>query len=129
MTEIIPTEDAEQIVVINWAALAKGKWPELELLFHIPNGGKRGKREATRFRDMGVKAGVPDLFLPVPRGKYAGLFLEMKRRKGGVVSPEQKKWIAALRERGYAAEVAQGGWEAVEIIKAYMEMEDNRGKP
>lgn len=124
MNEIIPTEDEEQIMAMNWAELAKGKWPELELLFHIPNGGKRGKREAARFRDMGVKAGVPDLCLPVPRGNYAGLYIEMKRRKGGVVSPEQKKWISSLRGRGYAAEVARGGAEAVAIIEGYLELEE-----
>ena len=124
MNEIIPSEDEEQILVMNWAELAKGKWPELELLFHIPNGGKRGKREAARFRDMGVKAGVPDLCLPVPRGNYAGLYIEMKRRKGGVVSPEQKKWIASLRGRGYVAEVARGGAEAVAIIEGYLELEE-----
>lgn len=124
MNEIIPSEDEEQIMVMNWAELAKGKWPELELLFHIPNGGKRGKREAARFRDMGVKAGVPDLCLPVPRGNYAGLYIEMKRRKGGVVSPEQKKWISSLRGRGYAAEMARGGAEAVAIIEGYLELEE-----
>lgn len=128
MKEIIPTEDEEQIIIMNWAALARGKYPELDMLFHIPNGGKRGKREAARFRDMGVKAGVPDLFLPVPRGKYAGLFVELKRRKGGVVSVEQKKWIENLRGMGYAAEVAYGGWAAVELIKEYIGMEDTYGK-
>ena len=128
MNDIIPSEDEEQIIVMNWAALARGKFPELDLLFHIPNGGKRGKREAARFKDMGVKAGVPDLFLPVPRGKYAGLFVEMKRTKGGTVSPEQKKWIADLRGMGYAAEVAKGGWAAVELIKAYLGLEDVNGK-
>lgn len=126
MNEIIPNEDEEQIMVMNWAELAKGKWPELEMLFHIPNGGKRGKREAARFSDMGVKAGVPDLCLPVPRGNYAGLYIEMKRRKGGVVSPEQKKWIASLRGRGYAAEVARGGAEAVAIIEGYLELEERK---
>ena len=40
----VPTEDEEQIAVMSWAALMEGRYPELRLLHHIPNGGKRGKR-------------------------------------------------------------------------------------
>jgi len=56
-------EDNEQICLMEWAAAQSGKFPELSLIFHIPNGGKRNAREAARFKRMGVKAGVPDLFL------------------------------------------------------------------
>ena len=98
---------------------------ELSLMYHIPNGGKRGKAEAGRFRAMGVKSGVPDIFLPVGvqkidsvdrgqytviRTKYNGLYIELKRLRGGTVSAAQKQWIARLRDTGYAVEVCKG-WE------------------
>lgn len=76
-------EDNEQICLMEWAAAQSVKFPELSLIFHIPNGGKRNAREAARFKRMGVKADVPDLFLPVPRGDCHGLFIEMKAPKGG----------------------------------------------
>lgn len=60
-------EDNEQMILIRWAQFESDRHPELSLLFHVPNGGKRSKVEAARFKAMGVQAGVPDLFLPVPR--------------------------------------------------------------
>ena len=89
--ELCPTEDTEQICLFRWAALQSSKYPELALMYHIPNGGKRSKSEAARFRTMGVKAGVPDIFLPVKRSghwltgpsdmiaPYNGLYIELKR--------------------------------------------------
>ncbi len=117
----VPTEGEEQALLFSWAAMSLRKYPELGLLFHIPNGGKRGKAEAARFKAEGVKAGVPDLFLPVARGKYHGLFIELKRYKGGRVSDWQKHWLMELGWQGYRAEVARGWKEAAEIIKNYLE--------
>lgn len=51
-----PTEDVEQMCLFRWADAQSGKYPELSLMYHIPNGGKRGKAEAGRFRAMGVKS-------------------------------------------------------------------------
>lgn len=117
------TEAEEQTILFRWAELHAGKRPELRLLFHIPNGGLRSKSEAARFKASGVKSGVPDLFLPVPRGNTHGLFVELKRRDGGRVSEEQKAWIQALNERGYIAVVARGWEEARAAIEKYLDME------
>lgn len=119
----IPTESEEQMTLMSWASLASGAHPELRLLYHVPNGGSRGKAEAGRFRAEGVKSGVPDLCLPVARGEWHGLYIELKRTKGGHVSPEQERWISALREQGYAALVARGWEQAREIITEYLEVE------
>lgn len=125
-----PTEDVEQMCLFRWADAQSGKYPELSLMYHIPNGGKRGKAEAGRFRAMGVKSGVPDIFLPVGvqkidsvdrgqytviRTKYNGLYIELKRLRGGTVSAAQKQWIARLRDTGYAVEVCKG-WEAAAAV-------------
>ena len=115
-----PTEDQEQIDLVNWARMQEKKYPELRMLFHIPNGGSRGKAEAGRFRAMGVRAGVPDLCLPVPRGGWHGLYIELKRTKGGRVSADQKAWLDALREQGYAAAVCHGWEDAARIILWYI---------
>ena len=124
MTELlaadVPTEDEEQMAVMQWAAYQMGRWPDLKWLYHIPNGGKRGKIEAARFKAMGVKAGVPDLHLAVPRGGYHGLYIEMKRRENGRVSADQREWIDGLRENGYCVAVAYGCHEAEDVLEAYL---------
>lgn len=105
---------------MRWAAGSAGRWPELALLHHVPNGGKRGKTEAARLKRMGVKPGVPDLCLPVARGGYHGLYVEMKRRDGGRVSSEQRAWLAALHAGGYCALVAEGHEQAIAAIRDYL---------
>lgn len=116
----VPSEDAEQMAVIEWAELQAGRWPELAMLYHIPNGGKRGKIEAARFKAMGVKAGVPDLCLPVARGGYHGLYIEMKRREGGRLSADQAEWIGSLRREGYCAYRCDGCRDAQLVLEAYL---------
>lgn len=119
---MIPTEDEEQIWLFSWAKINSGKWPELELMHHIPNGGMRSKSEAARFKAMGVKCGVSDVFLPVAKGGYHGLYIELKA-KDGRPEKEQKEWIAAVREQGYYAAVCYGGYEASALVEAYMKGE------
>jgi hypothetical protein len=120
MPDKYPTEDAEQIAVMEWAELQSGKFPQLKLLFHIPNGGSRHPAEAKKLKAMGVKPGVPDLFLPVPGRKCYGLFIEMKRVKGGTLSENQKEWISALNLQVYIAVVCHGADEAIAVIKSYL---------
>ena len=124
---LYPTEEEEQTVVMHWATMAAGRWPELRLLFHIPNGGKRSKAEAVRFKAQGVKAGVPDICLPVPRGKYHGLYIELKRVKGGRVSDAQEQYISALRKQGYRVEVCFGMEQARDVIVEYLEFSQMLG--
>ena len=122
MTDVrlLPTEGEEQAMLFSWCGMRMRQYPELELLFHIPNGGSRNKAEAGRFKAEGVKAGVPDLFLPVARGESPGLFIEMKRLDGGRVRPEQKAWMDKLREQGYQAVVCRGWEGASEALLRYL---------
>lgn len=113
-------EDTEQIGVIDWANWNTGRFPELKLLFHVPNGGKRNAAEAARFKAMGVKAGVPDLCLPVPRGGYAGLYIEMKYGKNKTTE-KQEEWIHSLIEQGYLVKVCWGGQEATAALEEYLQ--------
>lgn len=120
MNLYIPSEAEEQTAVFNWAAVMARKWPELRLLHHIPNGGSRNAREAHNLRMQGVKAGIPDIFLPVARGGWHGLYIEMKRRKDGRLSDEQAAMLETLREQGYCAWVCKGANDAIELITEYL---------
>ncbi len=120
----VATESVEQQCLFRWAAVSAAAHPELRLMFHIPNGGSRSRAEAGRFKAEGVKAGVPDICLPVPRGGYHGLFIELKRTQGGEVSPEQTAWLDALRAQGYRAEVCKGWEPAVRVIEEYLKQKE-----
>lgn len=116
----VPTEEQEQITLFEWAELQSGKYPELKLLYHVPNGGSRNKAEAARLRAAGVKAGVPDLCLPVPRGGYHGLYIELKRQRGGRKGDLQEEWLTALEVQGYFCALCCG-WElAAKTIMQYL---------
>jgi hypothetical protein len=123
----VPTEHQEQAEVIAWAEAHRARWPELAYLFSVPNFAGHMGRASTRLRAgakakrEGRKAGVPDLVLPVARHGYHGLFIEMKRQRGGSVSPEQKAWHHALREQGYAVYVCRGAFAAITVLTSYLE--------
>ena len=120
MMNAVPTEAEEQRALFQWAKLSLVKYPELELLYHIPNGGSRNPIEAHNLRLQGVQPGVPDICLPVPRGIYSALYIELKRRKGGRVSEDQRGWIGALNRAGNLAVVCAGWDEAREAIERYL---------
>lgn len=103
-----------------WAEFNTHRFPQLKMLFAIPNGGKRNVITAANMKREGVKPGVPDLFLAFPSNGYHGLFIEMKKRKGGKVSDSQREWIRNLTACGYMAEVCEGWEKAVEIITKYL---------
>lgn len=116
---MISQEGIEQIHLMKWTDYMSGKYPEIRLLFHVPNGGSRNKIEAANLKKQGVKAGVPDLFLPVARDGYFGLFIEMKFGKNRTTA-QQKEWIKELRDQGYRCEVCYG-WEAAsEVLADYL---------
>lgn len=114
------TEHQETAAVIQRANLARGLWPELALLFHVPNEAKRSRSVAARLKAEGMKSGVPDLILPVARGVYHGLAIEMKRAKGGKLSDNQAEWVNALKLQGWQALVCCGQDEAWSAIEQYM---------
>ena len=100
--------------------------PELRWLHAVPNGGSRGDNEKSRkirggqMKAEGLRDGVADIFWPVPRFPFPGLYIEMKRLKGGRVSPEQTEWMDALRAERYAVAVCQGWAMASDVITEYL---------
>lgn len=111
------TEQGHQTALFVWAQ--QSNIQELKWLFHIPNGGKRDKREAGRLKAAGVKPGVFDLFLPVARGGYHGLWVEMKR-KGGYASDDQVQFDHGMTSAGYDTAVCIGWETARDYILAYL---------
>ena len=86
------TESQLQIQIFEWAQLMTGKYPELSLLYHIPNEGKRSIYYGAKLKREGLKSGVPDICLPIPKGQYGGLYIELKvgfflYRKRDIVLP------------------------------------------
>jgi len=132
------TENGEQSALFCYAGMvARGQWRadcpadyRWGMLYAIPNGGKRGEATAGRLKATGVKAGFPDVGLPVARGPWHGLFIELKRCQvigkrgqkigGGTVASEQETWHIKLRNEGFCVEVCYGWIEAVQIIETYL---------
>lgn len=115
------SEDTEQERVIAWSKVHAISHPELLLLYHVPNEGKRTASQAMRMARMGLKAGVPDLCLPVARGTYHGLYIEMKYDDGRL-SPAQREWIQQLTAQGCYTAVCYGAAEAITVLEEYMEI-------
>lgn len=107
------SEHDEQVAVVDYCTL-KGV-----PCFAIPNGGYRTKSEAARLKAEGVSPGVPDLCIPVARGPYHSLFIEMKA-KGGRLSDEQIGWMVRLRGEGMCAYGCIGAGNAIALIDQYM---------
>lgn len=115
-----PTESVEQICLFRWAMFEEGAYPQLALLYHIPNGGKRSITTAKRLKAEGVKPGVPDIHLPVARKGYHGLYIELKRQVGNSTTETQDNWLEALNAEGYLAIVCRGWEEASKRILEYL---------
>ena len=114
-------EHQHQKALFEWAAIARDRHPELDRMFAIPNGGHRHKATAAKLKAEGVKAGVPDICLPVARGGHYGMFLELKAGKNRPTA-EQAARLEQLREDGYFAVWCVGWAEASTLIVGYLEM-------
>ena len=118
------SEHAEQVALIQWCDLHSNVYPNIDRIFAIPNGGKRNISVARKMKAEGQKAGVPDLFLPVARGGYHGLFIEMKYRNNKP-SELQRGWIDFLASMGYCTAVCWGADDAIETLQDYYGMDDD----
>ena len=112
-------EHQMQCEVIKWASAMELKFPELALLYAIPNGGKRNIVTATMLKREGVKAGVPDLHLPVARNGFRGLWIELKAGRNAPTE-EQKRWHKMLSERGHCVKVCRCLAQATDALYEYL---------
>lgn len=108
----LSSEAAEQIAVVEWCDLMKIP------IAHITNEGKRSAAYGAMLKRMGLRKGFPDLFVPRARGKYHGLFIEMKYDKNKPTE-DQTRWLTLLAAEGYACVVCYSADDAIRIIKSY----------
>ena len=115
----LATEHQEQAALIAMCAALEPQHPELALLFAIPNGGQRHAAVAARLKAEGVRAGVPDLCLPVARGKWHALYLELKVGRNKPTAAQQA-WHERLRAQGNAVVVCYGADQALTALRRYL---------
>ncbi|WP_129138807.1 VRR-NUC domain-containing protein [Modicisalibacter coralii] len=96
--------------------------PAFANTYAVPNGGTRHSKEAANLKAQGVKSGVSDLVIAVPRGGYHGLYLELKATPphGASLAQSQREWLARMEAAGYCAALARGIDEARAVITEYM---------
>lgn len=106
------SEHGEQVVLFRWLDLLTPHWPELvAATYAVPNGGLRSKATAGKLKAEGVRAGIPDICVPVPSQRWASLRIELKATKSGVLTSSQRQRIPALTALGNLVTVCHG-WEA-----------------
>lgn len=113
-------ESRSQRTVISWWAQCHGQFGLSRCVLHsVPNGGFRNVVTASIMKAEGQVRGVFDLKLNVARSGYHGAWLEMKAEKGGL-SPDQKKFMAAMDKEGYKTGVAYSSREAIYFFTTYL---------
>lgn len=123
-TKPVHHEDREARALWRWACTQ----PKLADLYHIPNGGKRGKIEAARMKSMGVRAGVHDFHLPNARGGYIGCWIELKAAPPhtGTISAEQRVWGGKMEAAGHYVRFCFGWIDAKKELERYINMMEIR---
>ena len=115
-----PTEHEEQSKLFQWAKLQEKRYPELALMFAIPNQRKWSWAVWEYFKAEGFKPGVADVFLPAARGISHGLFIEMKRDDKEKMNQDQEKFAIGVMRVNYTHEVGYGFEDARDKILAYL---------
>lgn len=113
------SEHAEQVALFDWAKYHESRWPCLRWLHAIPNGGHRHKRVAQKMRAEGVKAGISDVFLPVAKRGYHGIYLEMKHGRNKPTD-NQIAFMEFAKEQGYYVDVFWSWRDAAEVLEWYL---------
>lgn len=115
-------EHEEQALLFAWCQLAALRIPELRLLYAVPNFARLPNARAGAWRKAeGLKSGVPDLHLPVPRGGHPGLWIEMKSPTGRPTK-DQLRWMEALRAEGHQVHLCRSWMEARRILEQYLSL-------
>lgn len=117
----VKSEHSEQSAVIEWKNWRTAMYPELELLYAIPNAGKRSKITGAIMKREGLMAGVPDLCLPVARKGFNALYIEMKVGKNKTTEL-QRDWIEKLKKHNNRVEICYGSSEAINVISDYLDI-------
>lgn len=118
-----PSEYFHQVHIFQFTEVMSKQYPELRLLNGSLNGVRLTIGQAVKAKKAGMKAGYPDLFLPIAKNNYHGLFIELKKKTGIKPTAKQIEWINDLREEGYCVEVCWGADMAKAILIQYLKGE------
>ena len=118
-------EHYEQVALFKLAALHAKRYPELALLYAIPNAARRSPRQGAWMKAEGLKAGVPDVHLPIASCGYNGLWIELKVGKNRPTEA-QKQWHDALRAMGHKVCVCYSAQAAWDEITGYLDAKAGR---
>lgn len=113
-------------------------YPDVIYRFDLASDLKLTPGQARRHKKLHPKRGFPDLFIAEPAGKYAGLYIEVKKdgespfKKNGELKKdehleEQAEMLERLEFRGYKAVFGVGADEVMRIIDDYMGGGDDLG--
>lgn len=110
----LPTEDQECYWLVDYLNELKQKGKVL-MYSHIPNETfTKSWSVKVKNKKLGVSRGFPDYVILTPKGM---IVIEMKRSKGGVVSPEQNQWLIGFSLQGIENHVCRGFEEARQVLK------------
>lgn len=112
----IPTEEQEQLALADLLNRLKLTW------FHPVNEGIRKPQYAAKQKRLGLKAGIPDVIIldtPPNFPDSRGAVIELKRRKGGRLSIDQRVWLQLFQLYDWQAKVCNGIDEAIQQLKAW----------
>ena len=90
------SETTEQIALFNWAKRTESILPELALMYHVPNEGKRSNGGI--LKAAGLKSGVPDICLPVANNGFHGLYIELKFGKNKATKARKSIWQCLMHK-------------------------------
>lgn len=122
-----PSENEIQAAFFDWLAVHEKKYPDLSLMFAIPNGSHKSPAARGLFKRTGLKPGVPDCCLPIAlvgsllKPGYVSLWIEFKSKRG-VISDVQQAWIAALRANAHRVEICRSWIEAANVVIDYLDL-------
>ena len=115
------SEATEHEALFDFLSRMEGRYPDVKWAFHTPNGEKRDKATAAKLKRMGVRAGVPDVLMPImnaaPIGGefFVGLAIELKVGRN-TVSDEQAAWLECLQLNGWATYICYDWVDAARIL-------------
>ena len=122
------TEHQHQVSLFNFLRTMEYEHPVLKWVHAIPNGGLRHKAIAGKMKAEGLKAGVLDIFVPIPRTDYHGQYIEMKFGKN-VLTTNQKDFMVFVSDQGYQTDVCYTWIEAAVSIFKYLGLDLPEGLP
>jgi hypothetical protein len=116
-----PSEEDIHLTCADWVFAQEARYPILQWLMHVPNGGRRSRGEAGKLRAMGVRKGVSDWILPFPSpsGRYSGLAIELKSHRG-TVSDEQQDFLDDAEAAGWLTAIVRSSDEFEKVVMTWI---------